>query len=276
MKILTRKLWRALTGNEAPHPIYERIINAPMNPPPWYLTCAIIVGAPFLLLPAILFLSVTYSLRWAVSISSTIARERESGMFDLIALSPAGALGVCRAICKASLNRNQALGQIQTPVAWIIRLGFTLLALSSVGILTEYFVPPEAQGDLQFLIVVVYLVTFTAALMIDHVQSVVLACLIGMLTPGYTSGRVDAGAGAFMIFLLLTVITYLITLLGGFVAAPLIFQSLGVPSIAAALILPLIRLGILYGAREVMIVVIWRALVEKLNVGASEVATITG
>lgn len=274
--MLTWKLWRALTTNPTIHPIYQRIVDAPLQPPPWYLSCAIVIGAPFLLLPAILFLSATYSLRWAVAISSTIARERESGMFDLVALTPPGAMGVCRAICTAALNRNEALQQIQTPIAWIIRLGFTLLVLASLGFLVESLVPAEARGNMQTIIPLVYLGTLIAALYIDHVQSVVLGCLIGMLAPEYTSGRVDASAGAFMVFLLVTVMTYLITILGGFVAAPLLLRDLGVTPVAGALILPFLRVGLFYLIREGIIALVWRALVEKLNIGASELEAMTG
>jgi hypothetical protein len=178
---------------------------APFRPTPWYVGCAIILIAPILLLPAILFTSAFYSLRWAVTISGTIAREREAGMFDLIALSPEGGLGASWAICTASVHRNQSLQQIQSPMSWLVRLGFTLLVLASLGNFVEPLVPLGVDLAMGTIIPLVYLFTLAGALYVDHMQSVAMGSLIGMLIPTYTRSRIDAGFGAFIGFLFLQI-----------------------------------------------------------------------
>jgi hypothetical protein len=258
--MITWKLWRGLKSPPIHHPLFRRIIAAPLKPPPWYLGCLVIMVAPFLLLPAILFTSAFYSIRWAVTISNTLAREREAGMFELVALSPDGSLGASWAICTAAIHRNQSLQQIQSPMSWIVRLGFTLLILSSLGNFVEPLVPPSADAGMLTVIPLVYLFTLAGALYVDHMQSVAMGSLVGMLIPTYTRSGVDAGVGALIVFLMLI---------------PNLLENLNFSPTLIAVILPTSRLLIFGVIREVMISILWRALVERLNIAASEMVYVT-
>jgi hypothetical protein len=227
------------------------------------------------LLPAILFTSAFYSLRWAVTIGSLIAKEREVGMFDLISLSPEGGLGASWAICTASIHRNQSLQQIQSPMSWLVRLGFTLLILASLGNFVEPLVPLGSSAAMDIIIPLLYLFTLAGALYVDHMQSVAMGSLIGMLMPTYTRSRIDAGVGAFIVFLLLQVTTYMLTLLIGFSFLPSIFRGLGLTPTLATILLPILRLIIFGAIREGIIAGLWRVLVERLNIAASEMVYVT-
>lgn len=273
--MLTWKLWRGLKSPPHRHPLFRRVMLAPLRQTPWYIGCAVILVAPILLLPAILFTSAFYSMRWAINIGGTIARERESGMFDLIALAPDGGIGASWAICTASIHRNQSLQQIQSPMSWIVRLGFTLLVLASLGNFVQPLVPDEADGALLTIIPLLYLFTLAGALYVDHMQSVAMGGLVGMLIPTYTRSRIDAGFGALIVFLFFQVITYVVTLLVGFSLVPNLMMRAGVTPTAAAIALPIIRLVIFFAIREAMISGLWRILVERLNVAASEMVYIT-
>lgn len=273
--MLTWKLWRGLKAPPIHHPLFRRIMVAPLRPTPWYVGCAVIMVAPFLLLPAILFTSAFYSLRWAITIGSTIARERETGMFDLVSLATDGGIGASWAICTAAIHRNQSLQQIQSPMSWVVRLGFTLLLLASLGNFVEPLVPGDADMAMQTLIPLLYLSTLAGALYIDHMQSVAMGSLIGMLMPTYTRSRVDAGIGALIVFLLLQIVTYVFTLLIGFSLVPAVFRNLEVAPVTGAVALPILRLAIFYAIREGMIAGLWRILVERLNIAASEMVYVT-
>ena len=273
--MFTWKIWRGLRTPPQQHPLFRRVMVAPLRPTPWYVGCAIILIAPLLLLPAILFTSAFYSLRWAVTIGGIIAREREVGMFDLISLSPEGGLGASWAICTASIHRNQSLQQIQSPMSWLVRLGFTLLILASLGNFVEPLVPFGANAPMEIIIPLVYLFTLAGALYVDHVQSVAMGSLIGMLMPTYTRSRIDAGVGAFIVFLLLQVTTYMLTLLIGFSFLPSLFRGLGLVPTLVAILLPILRLVIFGLIREGMIAGLWRVLVERLNIAASEMVYVT-
>jgi hypothetical protein len=271
----TWQLWRGIKQPPTTHPLYARVMTAPFQVMPWYSACAIILVAPFLLIPAILFTSAFYSLRWAVTIASTLAREYDTGMFDLLALTPAGAFGTSWSISTAAIHRNESLQQIQSPSSWIVRLAFTLLILASLGNFVEPLVPASAEGVMLIFIPLLYLFTLSGALYIDHVQSIVLSALVGMVIPTYARGRVDAGAAAFLVFLLLQVTTYALMLLLGFAALPTLLISLGMDEVFIAVLLPILRLLIFYFLREGIIAAVWAILVERLNVTASEVQTMT-
>jgi hypothetical protein len=273
--MLTWKLWRGLKAPPTHHPLFRRTLVAPLRPTPWYVGCSVIIVAPFLLLPAILFTSAFYSLRWAITVGSTIAREREAGMFELVSLSVDGGIGASWAICTAAIHRNQSLEQIQSPMSWIVRLGFTLLLLSSLGNFVEPLVPRDADMSMQTLIPLLYLFTLSAALYMDHMQSVAMGSLIGMLMPSYTRSRVDAGIGSLIVFLLFQVITYVITLYIGFSLIPSLLRSLEVASVTASISLPILRLGVFFVIREAIIHGLWRVLVERLNIAASEIVYVT-
>jgi hypothetical protein len=273
--IRTLLFWRGLKKPPAEHPLFQRGMAAAPQITPWYIACGVILVAPLLLIPAILFTSAFYSLRWAVMISGIIARERENGMFDLIAVSPAGAFGTSWAICTSAIYRNRSLEQIQAPSSWIVRLGFTLVILASLGNFVEPLVPFDADGMLLTIIPLEYLSALAGALYIDHLQSVALGAIVGMLIPTYTRSRMDAGGGAFLMFLLLQVTTYTLTLFVGFVALPLFLAGLEVPAVTISLLLPVVRVGIFFLIREAIIVGLWRVLVEQLNVAASEVESMT-
>lgn len=241
----------------------------------WALACAVILVAPFLLLPGLLFMSAIYALRWAVQIASIIAREREAGTYDLVALSPSGPLGCNRAISAACLHRHESLEQIQSPGAWIMRLAFNLILVVSVASFTEPILKEQYGEQLNAFIALLYLGTMTLAIVIDHVQSVVAGSLIGMLTPHYVQGRMDAGFLAFAGFVGVQLVTYVVTLLAGFRMLPDVLLAFGAAPLFVTLALPIARLALFYLVREFLIQVLWRALLNELNVTTAELDFMT-
>lgn len=270
---LTWKLWRWLKPSQAGHPVYQRIITQAPYVMPWYVGCTFIVTAPLVLIPAIVFLSSVYGLRWAVQIASSIAHERESGMHDLLMTSPPGQLGINRIIMSACLNRNETLEQTQAFGTWVMRGVFTVVLMLLAASVTPPIIPADgyAYGGI---ILVMYLGTMAAAMYIDHLQSIILAVEIGMWIPGYAPRRMDAGAAAFIAYLLAQVATFAVTLIIGFSLAPDLLHALGVPAVARALILPVIRLMVFAGSRELIIRLLWQAVVRETQATPSEVEMI--
>jgi hypothetical protein len=257
---------RSLTG----HPLYQRIVTQPPYIMPWYMGCILILFSPFLLLPAIVFLSAVYGLRWAVQIASSIAHERESGMYDLLVITPAGALGIGRLVMSACLHRNESLEQTEAAGTWIMRGFFTVVVMLIAASLSPSIIPPDAEL-LGGVIVAVYLLTMGLAMYIDHLQSMVLAVEIGILVPNYATRRIDASATAFILYLVIQVSTFMLTLLIGFAIAPRILEIFQVSGVASAFALPIVRLGIFAGSREIIIRYLWRTLVRETDATPSEV-----
>jgi hypothetical protein len=274
--MLTWKLWRGLKKPAARNPLFQRIMTAPPQSMPWYLTCAVIIAAPFLLLPAIVFLSAVYGLRWAVMIAGAIAREREVGMFELTSLTPAGAFGSSRAIMAACLHRNESLAQIQSVGAWVMRMAFGLMLMMSLEGITAPIIRYDVDPLLGQIITPLYIAMLGAAVYIDHVQSIVVAELVGMLIPIYARRRTDAALGAAVVYLLLQMASYALTLLLGFVLLSPVIDGLPIVPQSRTIILPFLRLLIFYSTREVVIRLLWRALTRETNAAASEMDFMTG
>jgi hypothetical protein len=273
--MLSWKLWRGLRRAFPEHPLYTRVLGTAFKPMGLAMACAIILVAPFLLLPGLLFMSAIYALRWAVQIASIIAREREASTYDLVALTPFGPLGCNRAISAACLHRHESLEQIQSPGAWIMRMVFSLILVVSFAGFTEPILSDLYDPGLNTFIALFYLATMALAIMIDHVQSIVAGNLIGMLTPHYVRGRVDAGLVAFAGFVGVQLVTYVFTLLAGFRVLPDVLLAVNAAPLFITLSLPLIRLALFCTVREFLIQVLWRALISELNVTTAELDFMT-
>jgi hypothetical protein len=267
---LTWTLWRWMKRPLSGHPLYQRIITKPPYVMSWYMGCVLILFSPFLLLPGIVFLSAVYGLRWAVQIASSIATEREASMYDLLVISPAGTLGIARLVMSACLNRNETLEQTEAIGTWIMRGFFTVVLMLIAASLTPSIIPPNAEL-FGALIVAVYLLTMGLAMYIDHLQSMVLAVIVGMLVPNYAIRRLDAGAAAFIFYLVIQVSTLVVTLLIGFTILPKLLELFQVPAIVSAFVLPFVRLGVFAGSREVIIHYLWKTLVRETGATPSEV-----
>ncbi|MBA3872800.1 MAG: hypothetical protein H0X30_27010 [Anaerolineae bacterium] len=257
---------KPLTG----HPLYQRIIAQPPYIMPWYMGCVLILFSPFLLLPGIVFLSAVYGLRWAVQIASGLADEREAGMYDLLVITPPGALGIGRLVMSACLHRNESLEQTEAIGTWMMRGFFTVVLMLIAASVSPSIIPPDAAlfGGV---IVGVYFLTMGLAMYIDHVQSIVLAAEIGILIPTYATRRLDASAAAFIIYLVIQVVTFMLTLLIGFAIAPKVLELFQVSGVVSAFVLPVIRLLVFAGSREVIIHYVWRVLVRETDTTSSEV-----
>ncbi len=273
--MLTWKLWRGLKKPAARHPLFQRIMTAPPQDMPWYITCGIIIVAPFLLLPAIVFLSAVYGLRWAMAIAGSIAKERETGMYELISLAPGGAFGSSRAIVAACLHRNESLAQIQSVGAWVMRMAFGLLLMMSVEMLSTPIIRYDVDPLLGQIITPLYLVMLGVAVYIDHIQSIVVAELVGMLIPIYARKRTDASLTAAVVYLLLQIGTYALTLFLGFALLSPLIEIIPIAPQSRTIILPILRVVIFYTIREVIIRGLWRAIVRETNASISEMDFMT-
>jgi hypothetical protein len=267
--MLTFWLWKSLRRADASHPLYMRIYMAPPVPMPWYIAVLVIALAPFLLLPGIVLMSAVYSLRWSAQVAATLAEERAAGRFELLALTPPGALGAAWAACRACLQRHGSMGQIQSIGSWVMRVAFLWLIATSLRGSPAPFRQADWRPTYTFLVLF-------AGLAIDHAESMVMACLVGMFVATRTTGRVEAMLGAAGIFALFETVTVVAPLLIGLVVLPDLYAALNAPSTGAAITTPLITLLLFAGLREAVITGLWRAVRDSVNAGPDDVRLVTG
>jgi hypothetical protein len=228
-----------------------------------------VVLAAFLIVPVLLliftFNGLIYGLIWGIKISSAIARTYEASIFDVLSLSPAGALGATWAMGTGCLYRNRAFGDLNFPETWTIRLFVVIFASMALGTISGV-----RRANELVLPVLIYALVLIAAFYIDDIQSIVLGSLVGMITPLYTRNRVDARLWTMGLYLLMQAMTYLSVLLVGFVFLPMLSARIAITGLHGDVVLPLLGFTVFYGIREVGIAVLWNHLARRLNADPRE------
>lgn len=265
--MLTRKLWHALHTPPLKHPLYRHTLLLPTAPMPWYVGCLGIIVFPFLVIPGIILLSTAYSLRWAMNIAWTLAYQRETGMYDLVSLSPVGAIGVNWAIAVASITRNRTFEQLLSPGTWLFRFAILFVVFMT---LTDIMDTGTADNSLRGLGLALIAAGLVTALFIDHFQSIILGVLTGILAAADNRTRLNASAAAFGGYLFLQVMLYTLTILLGFTVLGGIYNQLGWRGLGADVSRILLQLGIFFALREAVILILWRQITERLNAAPDE------
>ena len=282
--MLTWRLWRALCSPPSTHPLFQRSTGLPsgthhlvrqLQITVFYLGSCLILTLIWPLLvsntPGVLIIGVLsgnslYAMICAKNISAAIAYEREQATYDLLCLLPTGALGVGLALSSAQMYRS--------PFFQTTRLIMRLLALALIGALGIALVFPLAvalssegggTSAVELLVGIVQAIALALGLYIDYIQSLILAQMVGMLTPGYTHNRLNAQLVAASAFLSLQLLTYISTLVLVFSLPPLI------PSpVISTIAVPLLALIAFFAIREAFIAILWRQFVTISNTSAQE------
>ena len=191
---------------------------------------------------------------WVITVGNAIATEQDRGTYDLLCLSPSGALGANWAICAAFLHSHDSLrwiGLIRKLCA-----GLLLLALLSALMITASLNRTESPFQPQFAALFLDMTTLAFVSYIDHVQSVVLGSLIGMLAPQFAWSTIAARVWAPWLFVIMQMMPLLATT----------FVLLLMPENSPMML----GLFVLYMMREGLIFVLWRMLIFSLNADPRE------
>ncbi|MFO7321834.1 MAG: hypothetical protein DIU68_008890 [Chloroflexota bacterium] len=269
--IVSLPLWRALRRPPSRNPLFRRTYGMPEQPFPWYVGCFQWLGVLFFL-PILAIPGTIYGLGWAIGISHLIGKEREIGRFDLLSLCPPGPLGMSWAIATGYLYHHRTFRNIIMPGNLLFRV---LLMALIVGGASPLFAPTMALtlGIADFALTIL---GAAAALVIDHVQSIAAAALVGMTAIGFNASRVNTQIVAFALYSSIQLITYLLTLIIGFVILPVLVDSLGITGTAATFVLVAARLLVFATTREMLLVLLWYWLVEQVNPDPLEARSLIG
>lgn len=266
---MTWKLWHALRHPPYQNPVFRRIY-ATATPPNRVRQLALILlgylsfclvfssiwpylfAAPSFTLALVIGTANTvYSMVWTSGISAAIARERELKTYDLLALQPSGALGTDWALSTGTLHRSTVFRDLPR-IIQVLALAF-IAALGIVGVFIAVTDTQSAEAA-RVLVSTIQGITLAAAFYFDHVQSLVLANLIGMITPIYSPDRLNARIWAVGGFLLLKLGLYLVTFVSGFLVLPAIFQT--------GIALAGLQLLLFYQLHELAIAFIWHRFTQ--------------
>jgi hypothetical protein len=293
----TWRLWRMLRHPPLDHPLYRRGVTSYSLSPAlrhrlwlsvlfimfvsgcggiffpglqWLLPFTLLMVVPILLLVYIVGTGTFFGVFWAATIASRIAVERQRGTFDLLCVSPSGAFGVCRVMASARLDREQLLHNLYA------QKNTLAMAAAVVVFFFAVFLTNDSDFYGGVLAILTYGLIVIAAFYADFIQSVVIAVMIGLLTPTRTTDPFDARLWAVGGFLFAQVSVYTLTWLIGFQVLPGFYDSAGISGVVADLSLSALRLLIFCGLREIIIIALWLALAEALNVDRSTAIRLTG
>lgn len=287
--MLTWTLWRAVRNPPSTHPIFLHIFNGKyiqfhrFGYIAWLILAPLLLcGLSFYLHPSLNFTFVAaimqfyflyvgiHSLTWAMNVSSTIVKEQEANTHDLLGVTPVGSVGAYWAIFTGCIYRKgEFLNFNNNGTTWIIRV---LFAISII------FVPVSNAGgrvvDLDSLVVLVYLAALVAAFYIDHIQSVLLGSLVGMLIPTTTHNPVESRLFVLGSFLAIQGISYFLVWLTLSLLSAL-YDAIPQQSIIVAMSLPILRVIIFYAIREGFVRLLWERLGRQLNASDLELTLLT-
>lgn len=198
-------------------------------------------------LPLFLMLfSTVYCAIWMARIVALMSRQSRSGALDEVSVIPPGRVFIYMTICRVVLNEDDALYWLGL-LRRVLAGGVFLMLMMSLCI-------AAAQMDQLRLrdlaAVLVELMLFALVIQLEHTQSAVAACLVAVFGSSRLRSSFDRTSLIVAGFLLLQILSYSLALAGT--------VALGLSSLSLALALFLL-------ARELMILLLWRAILRDAN-----------
>jgi len=132
---------------------------------------------------------------------------------------------------------------------------------------SNFFIPLAAFALLAMIIepqAIPITLTLVFATYLDHRQSLIIACLLGMWIPVRARNVIDARIWAFGGFLLLEIATYALTLTAALAILPGLLRPLISIEIVRDITIGLLSMALFYGLLELIISRLWQSLNEQL------------
>ena len=225
----------------------------------WLLAFAVIAFLP-VIIPAI---GTYHGLNSALKISNTLSRERRTGRYDLLAISPLGSDGTHWFIASAVSVSNSALKQtVDVSRAIFVFTGFGLSAL----ILMRPLLPHNGtlfDALIDSILTTLPFVIVMIAIVWDFIQSNVIGTLLGMLIPTYSKQEIESGGLILGLYLLLQVSFYVTVALLAFFGFAVLNARFDLRM--SAIILSSVLL-LLLALREFGLTRGWKLLSQRLDV----------
>jgi hypothetical protein len=219
-----------------------------------------ITRLPLLLIPVgIHFLC----LRTGVNITNTMTRLHELGQYNVCAVTPFGAFGMVLEISRVYIAKIRISGQNMRP---LLKAGGIALLLGSLAIFVWVFFAPTPQNlrIAHVLLLLLTLIALVFALVGEYAQSMILSIIIAILA-GTTGERNTARLWTIGSYVGIQLALYLSL---GFLLNFwfFFFTNILVVSINVQISLAiLIAIGCYFGARELIIYLLWNRLHVCIN-----------
>lgn len=292
--MITWKLWHALINPLYNHPIFQhalrkqRAFSFPNQIFGYMGLSVLLICAGFTFFPNIItvllvfcfiapflfmvFNGSVYGIVLALNIGWVIAKEQEQYTHALLCVSPVGPLGAHWLLATGYLHRNNTTRQLHMLVRaqYIVVLGM----LGIIGLILLLNMVEARDGNatarIHALVVVAKAALILCGVFFDHVQSLVLGCLVGILAPVRSPTYFEVGFWSTGVYLLLQLTGYLVFIFPGLLLTARLFEALQWHSEFAELLLAALRLLVFYLIREGIIAGMWRVATVYLNSSVGE------
>ena len=286
--MITWKLWRALKYpphanrlfqltvathalSEAPFPTLALLIALIFLPLMVFTSQMIVSIFSSLLLVSIPILAILqvftgsyYGLLWSVRTASTIAQIRRRAIYETLCLLPDGPMGVNWVICTACLYGNGKYREFDSTYTWPIRM------LIIFG-LSVYFSPALPQDQIWTLLAIVFnMALFVLWFRIDDIQSIVLACITGMMIPTYTKQKFEVQMSTVSLYLFIQLPIYALTIALAIYIFPALFRSAELNGWFGSVSIPVFSVAAMVLIREGVISMLWKRLLFRLEIHSQD------
>lgn len=278
--MMTFKLWRALNNPPATHPIFRRTVLLPVLIPRRGMSASgLMVGFIMLMsdfMPTLLILimpffllicGLVYGLECAIRVSQLILVERKNNTFELLSLSPSGALAACWAICTSSLYHKRQFEKLRDIVRTSAQIAIAVFLVVAVllGGMALSIILSDAPLELPMIMPLLNASAIVVLIYVDYVQSTVLGCAVGLMIPTFGSSVIDSFLYAPAVFLLLKFGSYSLSVLVGINLVDTLFLQAGWQSGLADLGMTVLRVTAMIAVQELLIRGLWRIIVVRTN-----------
>jgi len=286
--MMTFKLWRALNNPPATHPIFRRTVLLPQLAPRRGLSISgLMIGFVMLMsdfMPTLLILimpffllicGLVYGLECAIRVSQLILTERKNNTFDLLALSPPGALAACWAICTSSLYHKRQFERLRDIVQTSAQLAIAVFLVVAVlvGAMALSIIFSDAQLELPMILPMLNATAVVVLIYVDYVQSTVLGSMVGLVVPTFGSSVIDSFLYAPAVFLLLKFGSYSLWLLIAINLIDTVYQQNGWSGGIGDFGVTIFRVFMMVAIQELIIRGLWRLVLLRTNSQPSEAET---
>lgn len=294
--MISRRIWNAIKRPPRVHPLFRYVAADSVLSPGrsisstavffivLLLTVAALISREFssalsliifltipLLVANFVFTGPIYGLRWAMRSGQAVATLRRLGSYDLLCLTPPGALNINWLTCTAVLHRHIGTTLLQSQSLWPGRMFLVLPLVIFLSIQANVV----GQPGLNTLVMSLYLLLTVVWFYLEDIQSMALGGLLGMLIPTYTSIVLEVNLLTIMVYLLVQLPIYLLVVVLLHTILPAIYTVAGFEGWLADISRPALVLTMLFGLREGILWLLWHHLAQRLHI-ERKLSLITG
>jgi hypothetical protein len=287
--MMTWKLWRALMNPPRAHPVYRHAGTYMLAAPRRFMAggwvvfayLALCCGASFLwpmaahwfppLIGVVVLLGNTiYSLTWAVHFGGVIAKEREGNTYDLLCISPPGPLVISWALCTARLYRTQLFTWVYFGVRFVTLVIIVTLSVALIIPILSLTHQTSLSIHLELFHILILALALATGFLIDHIQSLVMGSLAGVVAPVFSRHSSEARFRAMALFLGLQLAGYTLAGVVALGVVPAVFPLLNTGGWTGDAGLTITVLLAFLMIREGVIAGFWRYVTNQLNTSMAE------